>query len=105
MKNFKDCVSAGIGTIISAVGTGLQTNEILETISLIITILGAILTITMSVLTWWRNAKQDGKITKEEIDDGLKIIGDGVNEIKEITKKGEKDESQGNTKEDTKSNQ
>ena len=104
MKNFKDCVSAGIGTLISAVGTSLQTNEILETVSLIITILGAILTITMSILTWWRNAKKDGKITKEEIDDGLKIVSDGVNEIKEITKKGEKDESKRDSKEDTKSN-
>lgn len=104
MKNFKDCVSAGIGTIISAVGTGLQTNEILETISLIITILGAVLTITMSILTWWRNAKKDGKITKEEIDDGLKIMGDGINEIKDLTKGDKKDELKGNTEEDSRSN-
>lgn len=97
MKNFKDTLTAGIGTIISAIGTSLQPNEILEMISLIITIIGAALTLLMSLYTWWKNAKKDGKIDKEEFEDGVKIVTDGLDEIKNTIKKGEEDESKGNT--------
>lgn len=82
----KEIVGGMIGTSMSAVGTGLQTNEILQTISIVITIIGGIITIVMALLNWWNKAKKDGKIDKEEIQEGVDILVDGVNELKDKTK-------------------
>ena len=79
----KEVVGGVIGTSISAVGTGMQTNEILQTISIVLTIIGSLITIGMAVINWWKNAKKDGKITKDEIKDGIDIIVGGVDDIKD----------------------
>lgn len=85
----KEIVSGTIGTILSAVGTGLQTNEVLEMISLIITIVGGIITfIVVPLINWYKHAKQDGKITTDEIKDAVEIVKDGVEEINDKTKGG-----------------
>ena len=47
----KDNIIYGsIGTALSIIGTSLQTNEVLETISLIITIIGGIITFIITPL-------------------------------------------------------
>lgn len=80
MKN--ELIGGSIGTALSAVGTGLQTNEILQTISLIITIIGGLITfIIVPLLTWYKNAKKDGKIDKDEIKDAIEIVVDGSEKI------------------------
>lgn len=86
----KEVTGGIIGTGLSAVGTGTQTNEILQTISLILTIIGALITITMALINWWKNAKKDGKIDKEEIKEGVDIIVDGVKTIQDIKDKEDK---------------
>ena len=81
MKN--ELIGGSIGTALSAVGTGLQTNDVLQTISLIITIIGGLITfIIVPLLTWWKNAKKDGKIDKDEIEDAIDIVVDGSEKIK-----------------------
>ena len=79
----KEVIGGVIGTSISAVGTGMQTNEILQTISIVLTIIGSLITIGMAIINWWKNAKKDGKITKDEIKDGVNIIVGGVEDIKD----------------------
>lgn len=74
----------GIGTALSAVGTATQVNELLQIISLIITIVGGIISfIVLPLITWFINAKKDGKIDKKEITDAVGIISDGASKIKE----------------------
>lgn len=81
MKN--ELIGGSIGTALSAVGTGLQTNDVLQTISLCITIIGGLITfIIVPLLTWYKNAKKDGKIDKEEIDEAIDIVVDGSEKIK-----------------------
>ena len=75
------------GTMISALGTGIQTNELLQTISLILTIVGAVITIVMALLNWWNRSKKDGKIDKEEAKEGLDIVMGGVEQIQEALDK------------------
>ncbi len=88
MKN--ELIGGSIGTALSAVGTGLQTNDVLQTISLVITIIGGLITfIIVPLLTWWKNAKKDGKIDKDEIEDAIEIVVDGSEKIKGETKKKE----------------
>ena len=74
------------GTITSIVGTSMQTNEVLQMVSLILTIIGTIITIAMALLNWYKQAKKDGKITKDEIKDAVDIISDGIEDIKSNTK-------------------
>lgn len=91
MKN--EVLSGIFGTSLSAIGTIIQTNEMLQTISLVITIIGGIITlIIIPILNWWRKAKKDGKVTKEEIEEGVDIVVDGVNELNDKLDK-EKEEN------------
>lgn len=93
MSNYKELIAGASGTLLSATGTALQTNEVLQTISLIITIIGAIISmIIIPVITWYKNAKKDGKITKDEVKEGLDTLEEGVKGVKETLddkKKGE----------------
>lgn len=83
-----ELIGGSIGTGISALGTAMQTNELLQTISLVITIIGGLITfIIMPVINWYQNAKKDGKITKEEVDEGVKIIQDGLDKLNDQDKK------------------
>ena len=80
----KEIVEGSAGTILSAVGTAMQTEEILKYISLAITIVGGIISmIIIPIFNWYREAKKDGKIDKEEIKEGIEIISSGANEIKD----------------------
>ena len=79
-----ELIGGSIGTTLSAVGTGLQTNEILKTISLVITILGGLITfIIVPLVNWYKNAKKDGKIDKDELKDGVDIIVEGSEKLKD----------------------
>ena len=75
-----------LGSVLSAIGTGFQPNELLQTISLVLTIIGAIITIVMAIVNWWQKAHKDGKIDKDELKEGIDIIKDGVNDLNEALK-------------------
>ena len=75
------------GIMISALGTGIQTNELLQTISLVLTIVGTVITIAMALLNWWNRSKKDGKIDKGEAKEGLDIVMGGVEQIQEALDK------------------
>ena len=94
MNDLKAFISAAIGATLGAVGTATQTNETLETISLIVTIIGAILSfIVCPLISWFNRAKKDGHIDSEEIEQLTKDISKGLNEIGDALddrKKGDK---------------
>lgn len=71
------------GTILSGLGTAIQTNDLLQMISLCLTIIGTLLTIVMALVNWFRKAKKDGKIDEKELEEGIGIIKDGVDEVQE----------------------
>ncbi len=85
-------ICGSIGTALSAVGTGLQPNDVLEMVSLIITIIGGIITfIVMPLLSWYKKSKgNDGKIDADEAQEAIKIITDGSEKIKGQVDKNEK---------------
>lgn len=92
MRN--ELIGGSIGTALSAIGTGLQTNDVLQTISLVITIIGGLITfIIVPIFNWYKNAKKDGHIDSEEIEELTKGISKGLNEIGDALdehKKGDK---------------
>lgn len=80
-----------IGASLSVSGLAVAPNEVLQTISLILTILGAIVSfIVVPVVNWVKDAKKDGKITAEEVAEGLETLKDGVEKVEETTRKGKK---------------
>ena len=90
-------VAGTIGTSLSVVGTIAQTNEVLQMISIIITIVGAFVSfVLVPLLNWYRNAKKDGKITPDEIEEGLNIAADGVNKVVDEAKKAKEGEEKDN---------
>ena len=91
----KSTIGGLVGNVLGVVGTSLQTEEVLRIISLIITIVGAIITwIVIPIINWYNKAKADGKIDSKELDEGITIISDGIDKVQEqVEQKGEKDES------------
>ena len=89
MKN--ELVAGAVGTMLGIAGTATQTNEILETVSLILTIVGAIISfIVVPLLNWYTRAKKDGKITPSEIEEGVETLKDGIDKTKEAAEKQQK---------------
>ena len=79
-----ELITGGVGTALGVIGTVTQTNEILQMVSLIITILGAIVSmIVVPIMSWYIKAKKDGKITADEIKEGADTLAEGVEKTKE----------------------
>lgn len=68
------------GSGISTVLTITQTNEVFQTVQLIFSILAFLVTIAYTCWKWYKKAKQDGKITPEEVED---LFDNLKNNIKE----------------------
>lgn len=85
-----EIITGSVGTAMAVVGTATQTNEILQTISLVISILGGIVTfIVVPIMAWYKKANEDDKITKEEIKEGIDIVKKGTEKVRKIPNKEE----------------
>ena len=100
----KETIASATGTVMSAVGTSIQPDEFLRYVSLVITILGGLITLVTAIWglvakikAWHKKAMEDGKITQEEYEELGGIIKEGINDgkqtieniNKQIKKKGE----------------
>lgn len=87
-----EIITGAVGTSLGVIGTATQTNEVLQTISLIITIIGAFISmILVPILSWYIKAKKDGKITADELKEGAETTKEGLDKFKEeIDKHNEK---------------
>lgn len=56
---------AGITWILTAI----QSDKILQYVNLILAILATLVSIGYTCWKWWKKAKEDGKITEEEIEE------------------------------------
>ena len=85
------------GTVISGIGASLSISELQGIISIVITILGFIISVLVPLCLKFYNkikdAKKDGVITKEEIEDiantGKEIIDKTESLVKEVSEKSE----------------
>lgn len=91
--NNKDSVFGFIGSGIEFVLAAIQADEIFQIITFVLGILTSIVTLAFTLYKWYKAASADGKITKEEIKEGLDIVKDGIEEIGKKTdnKKSEED--------------
>lgn len=86
----KELITGAVGTALGIVGTATQTNEVLQTISLIVTIVGACVSMLLvPLLSWYQKAKEDGKITPEELKEGAETLKEGIKNVDDkINKEG-----------------
>ena len=92
----EDKIMVGIlGTSISAIGTGLSVTELQAIISIIVTVLGFIISVLipliMKIVKKTKDAKADGVITKEEAEDiastAKEIVDESSKLIEEVSQK------------------
>lgn len=70
----KDGIVFGSIGALETVVTISQTNEVFQTIQIIISALAGAVALAYTIWRWYRNAKKDGKITEDEVDDLFKQI-------------------------------
>lgn len=85
MKKFRlDYIFDGIALVFA----GIQPEVLFQYIQLGLGILATLLSIAFSIWQWWKRASKDGKITEEEIQEGIDILKKGEDDLKD-KKKGE----------------
>ena len=65
----KDGIVFGSIAVLQTIVTVSQTNEVFQTIQIIISALAGAVALAYTIWRWYRNAKKDGKITGDEVDD------------------------------------
>ena len=80
-----------IGTGVGAVGAGLSVTELQAIISIIVTILGFLISVAIpwiiKLVKWYKKAKKDGKVDENELEELEGIIKEGSDEIEKHKKK------------------
>lgn len=66
---------------------GLQVEKLFQYIQLGLGILATAVSLAFSIWLWWKKAKADGKITEDEIKDGIEMIKDHLDDKEEKEKK------------------
>ena len=64
----KDGIVFGSIAALETMVTVSQTNEVFQTIQIIISALAGAVALAYTIWRWYRNAKKDGKITEDEVD-------------------------------------
>ena len=70
----KDGIVFGSIAVLETMVTVSQTNEVFQTIQIVISALAGAVALAYTIWRWYRNAKKDGKITEDEIDDLFKQL-------------------------------
>lgn len=78
-----------VGITFQSMLTIAQTDEIFRIISLVLTIISAVVVLARNIYEWYIKAKKDGKIDANEGKELIDIVDDGVNNIKDNIKKGD----------------
>ena len=76
----KDGLVFGSIAVLETMVTVSQTNEVFQTIQIIISALAGAVALAYTIWRWYRNAKKDGKITEDEVDDLFEQITKKENE-------------------------
>ena len=72
-----------LGSVVGSVTTAIQSDEVMRWIQLALTIISTLVALAYTIWKWWRKAKEDGKISEEEIDELVEEVNQVVNKEKE----------------------
>lgn len=88
-----------VGTAVSATGAGLSVTELQAIISIVVTVLGFVISVLIpliiKIVKKIKAAKEDGVITKEEVDDiastAKEIVDESSKLLEEVSDKNQKE--------------
>lgn len=72
---------------VATASTILQTNEVFQIVQVVLTISALAVGLAYRLWHWYKEAKKDGKITKEEIEEAVDITITGLHDIVEEVNK------------------
>lgn len=81
IKNWSNEVLSSIGTILGI--DIITTKEVLGIVLIVVNIIVLIVSLMLKLITWYKEAKKDGKITEDEINEAIDIVNSGIEDIKE----------------------
>ena len=99
MVNHESLVGGTVGTIISALAINVDNLRSIESIvAITCTSLGLLITIITSLIIplckWYARSKKDGKISADEVVDGVETLKDGLQNLKDNLEEEHKEEDQ-----------
>ena len=99
MVNHESLVGGTVGTMISALAINVDNLRSIESIvAIVCTSLGLLITIITSLIIplckWYARSKKDGKISADEVVDGVETLKDGLQNIKDKLDEEHKEEDQ-----------
>lgn len=99
MVNHESLVGGTVGTMISALSINVDNLRSIESIvAIVCTSLGLLITIITSLIIplckWYARSKKDGKISADEIVDGVGTLKDGLQNLKDKLEEHNKEEDQ-----------
>ena len=80
-KMWANEVLSGIGMILGI--DIVTTKEVLGIALIVVNIIVLLVSLVLKLISWYKEAKKDGKITEDEIQEGIDIINDSLKDIKE----------------------
>lgn len=81
-KQYANYGADALGVVLTA----LQTQEVFQIISLILTIIATLFSLAFTIYNWWKKAKEDGKVTIAEIKDLKNLTEEDIKKLKELSK-------------------
>ena len=99
MVNHESLVGGTVGTMISALAINVDNLRSIESIvAIVCTSLGLLITIITSLsiplYKWYAKSKKDGKISADEVVDGVETLKDGLQNLKDKLEEEHKEEDQ-----------
>lgn len=84
-------MSEWLGCGISTLLTAMQTNQTWQIVCLVLTAISIAVTTAFNIWKWVKAAKRDGKITQEELEEGVGILNEGIDKITNLGKEKKED--------------
>lgn len=81
IRNWSNEVLSSVGTILGI--DIITTKEVLGIVLIVVNIVVLIVSLMLKLITWYKEAKKDGKITEDEINEAIDIVNDSIEDIKE----------------------
>lgn len=76
-KQIIEYASCGVGAVLTVV----QTNQVFQLISLILTCIATAVALGFTIYKWYKAAKADGKIDDKEVEELVDIVKNGTKDI------------------------
>ena len=86
MKSDNNLVS-WVGSGFAGIFTAIQENPVIQTISFILTIVSVLVSLAFNIYKWYKNAKADKRITEDEVDELIEIVGNHGDKLTKNNKK------------------